>query len=169
MRFVLIDTNNLVHRMKHVVKHYDGFDEAVSMILTNVFTALRKSYEKFGARHVVACFDSYSWRSDYFPEYKALCQAEEINHTLHNLYTLRGAQVRHGLKWSKYDQQLNIDLYARRFDIEGSEWFKVDRSFYSKGGDWGRIGLRLPHNPEFDGLYRLRVKAGVLKKGVLHY
>ncbi len=71
MRFVLIDAYNLIHRMKHVVKHYEGFDEAVSMILHNVFTALRKAHEKFGANHVVACFDSYSWRSEYFPDYKA--------------------------------------------------------------------------------------------------
>ena len=38
----------------------------------------------------------------YIPQHKALLQAEEINHTLHNLYTLRGAKVRNGLKWSKY-------------------------------------------------------------------
>ncbi len=38
----------------------------------------------------------------YFPQFKAFMQAEEINHTLHNLYTLRGAQVRNGLLWSKY-------------------------------------------------------------------
>lgn len=38
----------------------------------------------------------------YFPEFKAMCQAENISHTLHNLYTLRGAQVRNGQKWSKY-------------------------------------------------------------------
>ncbi|MEN8129802.1 MAG: alkyl sulfatase dimerization domain-containing protein [Pseudomonadota bacterium] len=38
----------------------------------------------------------------YLPTHKALLQAEEISHTLHNLYTLRGAQVRNGLKWSKY-------------------------------------------------------------------
>lgn len=38
----------------------------------------------------------------YLPQFKAFCQAEEINHTLHNLYTLRGAHVRNGLKWSKY-------------------------------------------------------------------
>ena len=38
----------------------------------------------------------------YMPGRKAFCQAEEINHTFHNLYTLRGAQVRNGLKWSKY-------------------------------------------------------------------
>ncbi|MEJ2213801.1 MAG: alkyl sulfatase dimerization domain-containing protein, partial [Gammaproteobacteria bacterium] len=38
----------------------------------------------------------------YIPEHKALLQSEEINHTLHNLLTLRGAQVRNGLKWSRY-------------------------------------------------------------------
>jgi alkyl sulfatase BDS1-like metallo-beta-lactamase superfamily hydrolase len=38
----------------------------------------------------------------YMPGKKAMMQAEEINHTLHNLYTLRGAKVRDGLKWSKY-------------------------------------------------------------------
>lgn len=71
MRFVLIDCNNLAHRMRHVVKHYDTFDECVGLILQNVFTSLRKSFERFGAEHVVACFDSYSWREEYYPAYKA--------------------------------------------------------------------------------------------------
>ncbi|QKX03625.1 MBL fold metallo-hydrolase [Aquimarina sp. TRL1] len=38
----------------------------------------------------------------YFEELKAFCQSEDINHTLHNLYTLRGAKVRNGQKWSQY-------------------------------------------------------------------
>ena len=38
----------------------------------------------------------------YIPKFKALMQAEEINHTLHNLYTLRGAKVRSGDKFAKY-------------------------------------------------------------------
>lgn len=38
----------------------------------------------------------------YLPEKKTLVQAENVNHTLHNLYTLRGAQVRNGQKWSMY-------------------------------------------------------------------
>lgn len=38
----------------------------------------------------------------YIPQYKAFCQAEIINHTLHNLYTPRGAKVRDGRIWSKY-------------------------------------------------------------------
>ena len=30
----------------------------------------------------------------YIKEYRALCPAENVNHTMHNLYTLRGAKVR---------------------------------------------------------------------------
>ena len=36
----------------------------------------------------------------YMPRYKAFCAAEDATHTLHNLYTLRGAKVRDGLRWS---------------------------------------------------------------------
>ncbi|WP_108257516.1 alkyl/aryl-sulfatase [Mangrovicoccus ximenensis] len=38
----------------------------------------------------------------YIPAFKAMMQAEEINHTLHNLYTLRGAKVRSGDLFAKY-------------------------------------------------------------------
>jgi len=37
----------------------------------------------------------------YFPQFKALCAAEIANNTLHNLYTLRGAQVRDAMQWWK--------------------------------------------------------------------
>ncbi len=38
----------------------------------------------------------------YLPEHNALCGAEVVSHTMHNLYTLRGAKVRDALKWSAY-------------------------------------------------------------------
>ena len=38
----------------------------------------------------------------YFPEFRALCVAEEANATLHNLYTPRGAQVRSGRLWANW-------------------------------------------------------------------
>jgi len=71
MHFVLMDINNLVHRAKHVVTHYETFDECVGMVLTIVFNSLKKSNEQFGAQHCVACFDSYSWRKKVYPEWKA--------------------------------------------------------------------------------------------------
>tara|TARA_R110001599_G_scaffold353859_1_gene600509 strand:- start:8246 stop:10234 length:1989 start_codon:yes stop_codon:yes gene_type:complete len=38
----------------------------------------------------------------YLPGHNALCGAEVVSHTMHNLYTLRGAKVRDALKWSGY-------------------------------------------------------------------
>jgi len=46
----------------------------------------------------------------YLPAQKAYCGAEIVNHTMHNLYTLRGAKVRDSLKWSGY-----IDDAIQRF------------------------------------------------------
>ena len=45
----------------------------------------------------------------YLPEAKAFCGAEIVSHTLHNLYTLRGAKVRDALRWSGYiDEALGL-------------------------------------------------------------
>ncbi len=45
----------------------------------------------------------------YLPQHKAWCAAEIATHTLHNLYTLRGAKVRDALLWAGYlDEALRI-------------------------------------------------------------
>jgi alkyl sulfatase BDS1-like metallo-beta-lactamase superfamily hydrolase len=50
----------------------------------------------------------------YLPDMKAWCGAEIVSHTMHNLYTLRGAKVRNAAKWAGY-----IDDASRRFsDME---------------------------------------------------
>ena len=38
----------------------------------------------------------------YIPEKKALWMAENVSNVIHNIYTLRGAQVCNALAWSKY-------------------------------------------------------------------
>ena len=38
----------------------------------------------------------------YLPDKKALWMAENVTSTIHNIYTLRGAQVRDALRWSKF-------------------------------------------------------------------
>jgi alkyl sulfatase BDS1-like metallo-beta-lactamase superfamily hydrolase len=38
----------------------------------------------------------------YFPQFKTLWLAENVTGTLHNVYTLRGAEVRDAQKWSKF-------------------------------------------------------------------
>jgi len=52
----------------------------------------------------------------YFPQLRALCMAENCTHTLHNLYTLRGAQVRDASAWSHYMNE-TIERYADRTDV----------------------------------------------------
>ena len=54
----------------------------------------------------------------YFPDMKALWMAENVTATLHNIYTLRGAQVRDPLRWSKY---INESLH--RFGKEAEVMF----------------------------------------------
>jgi len=45
------------------------------------------------------------------PDFQALCGAENVSHTLHNLYTLRGAKVRDALRWSGYIDEA-LDLFG---------------------------------------------------------
>jgi alkyl sulfatase BDS1-like metallo-beta-lactamase superfamily hydrolase len=47
----------------------------------------------------------------YLPDHQAICGAENVSHTLHNLYTLRGAKVRDALRWSGYIQE-TIDRFG---------------------------------------------------------
>jgi alkyl sulfatase BDS1-like metallo-beta-lactamase superfamily hydrolase len=51
----------------------------------------------------------------YFPQFKAFWAAENVTGTVHNIYTLRGAQVRNALNWSK---QINVALYKFGQDAE---------------------------------------------------
>ncbi len=52
----------------------------------------------------------------YFPDKKALWMAENCTGTLHNLYTLRGAQVRDGNAWAKYIMEA-ITLYGGEAEV----------------------------------------------------
>jgi len=46
----------------------------------------------------------------YFPDKKALCLSEVATKLMHNVYTIRGAQVRDALQWSKYINE-TMDLF----------------------------------------------------------
>jgi alkyl sulfatase BDS1-like metallo-beta-lactamase superfamily hydrolase len=52
----------------------------------------------------------------YFPDHRALCLAENATHNLHNLLTLRGAEVRDARAWSRYIAEA-IELYAHDSDV----------------------------------------------------
>jgi alkyl sulfatase BDS1-like metallo-beta-lactamase superfamily hydrolase len=52
----------------------------------------------------------------FVPEMRALCMAENCTATQHNVYTLRGAQVRDALLWSKYIDD-SIRSFAHECDV----------------------------------------------------
>lgn len=60
----------------------------------------------------------------YLPAIKAYCGAEIVSHTLHNLYTLRGAKVRDALKWSGYIDEA-IDLFPETEVVFASHHWPV--------------------------------------------
>ncbi len=77
-----------------------------------------------------------------FPKYRALCMAENCSHNMHNLYTLRGAQVRDAKGWAHYIDEA-IELFAGRYDVvfashhwptwseaRGREFLELQRDMY---------------------------------------
>ncbi|MEU6846202.1 alkyl sulfatase dimerization domain-containing protein [Streptomyces sp. NPDC046716] len=52
----------------------------------------------------------------YLPQRRALCMAENACHTLHNLLTLRGAQVRDARMWSRYLNEA-IELHGHEAEV----------------------------------------------------
>lgn len=53
----------------------------------------------------------------WFPDKKALWMAENTTNTMHNILTLRGAQVRDALKWSSYLQE-TIEMWGDEVEVK---------------------------------------------------
>ena len=52
----------------------------------------------------------------HLPQFRALCSAEDATHTLHNLYTLRGARTRDAKAWAYYINKA-IELFGDDSDV----------------------------------------------------
>lgn len=66
--------------------------------------------------HLVPGSEAPSEMIMYFPQFKLLDMAEDITHNMHNLYTLRGAEIRDGRLWSKYIGEA-IERYGDKTDV----------------------------------------------------
>jgi alkyl sulfatase BDS1-like metallo-beta-lactamase superfamily hydrolase len=53
----------------------------------------------------------------HFPQFKAMWMAENSTNTLHNILTLRGAQVRDPLKWASFLNE-TIDRYGKNTEVK---------------------------------------------------
>jgi alkyl sulfatase BDS1-like metallo-beta-lactamase superfamily hydrolase len=52
----------------------------------------------------------------YFPQFRVLDMAENATHTMHNLYTLRGAEIRDGNAWARYLDEA-LALFGDKTDV----------------------------------------------------
>lgn len=79
----------------------------------------------------------------YFPDLRALCTAENTSHTLHNILTIRGAEVRDARAWATYLTE-TIDLWGADLEVvfashhwptwgraRGVEFLAMQRDMYS--------------------------------------
>jgi alkyl sulfatase BDS1-like metallo-beta-lactamase superfamily hydrolase len=65
--------------------------------------------------HLVPGSEAPSEMIMYFPQFRLLNMAEDANHTMHNLYTIRGAEIRDGRLWSRYIGEA-IERYGDKTD-----------------------------------------------------
>jgi alkyl sulfatase BDS1-like metallo-beta-lactamase superfamily hydrolase len=66
--------------------------------------------------HLVPGSEAPAEMTLYFPQFKVLNMAEDTNHTMHNLYALRGAEVRDAKLWSQYISEA-LDRYGDRTEV----------------------------------------------------
>ena len=66
--------------------------------------------------HLVPGSEAPSEMIMYFPQFKLLNMAEDATHNMHNLYTLRGAEIRDGRLWSRYISDA-IERYGDKTDV----------------------------------------------------
>jgi len=52
----------------------------------------------------------------YFPQFRVLDMAEDVTHNMHNLYTIRGSEVRDGNLWSRYISEA-METFGDKSDV----------------------------------------------------
>ena len=67
--YLLFDSANTFFRARHVVRGED-VETKLGLALHICMNTVKKCWERFGADHVVFCFEGRSWRKDHYPAYK---------------------------------------------------------------------------------------------------
>jgi alkyl sulfatase BDS1-like metallo-beta-lactamase superfamily hydrolase len=122
----------------------------------------------------------------YLPEFRAMWMAENSTNTMHNILTLRGAQVRDALKWANYLNK-TIELFGDKTDVKFQahhwpqwgtakiiDYWKKQRDMYkymhdqtvnlmNKGYTGTEIGDMIKLPPELDKFWPNRGYYGTLK------
>lgn len=122
----------------------------------------------------------------WFPQFKAMWMAENTTNTMHNLLTLRGAEVRNPLKWAyyinetieKYGPQIEVKFQAHHWPQWGNarilDYLKKQRDLYkythdqsvnlmNKGYTGDEIAEMINLPPELDQFWPDRGYYGTLR------
>jgi alkyl sulfatase BDS1-like metallo-beta-lactamase superfamily hydrolase len=122
----------------------------------------------------------------FFPQFRAMWMAENSTNTMHNILTLRGAQVRDALRWARYLNE-TIDLYGKDIDVKFQshhwpqwgnakiiDYFKKQRDLYkythdqsvnllNKGFIGSEIAEQIKLPPELENFWPNRGYYGTLR------
>lgn len=67
---IIIDFNNLFHRMKHQTIKGASDDERIGMVMHQMLVGMRSAWKKFDADRCILALEGKSWRKHIYPEYK---------------------------------------------------------------------------------------------------
>lgn len=67
---ILIDFNNLFHRMKHQTIKGASDDERIGMVMHQILVGMRSAWKKFDADRCILALEGKSWRKHVYPDYK---------------------------------------------------------------------------------------------------
>ncbi len=125
----------------------------------------------------------------YLPRWRALCTAENASHVLHNILTIRGAQVRDAHAWAGYLSEA-IDLFGGQLEVlfashhwptwgreRGGEFLALQRDLYAylhdqtvrlmnQGMTGTEIAEVLPLPPALEGAWHARGYYGSVSHNV---
>lgn len=70
MTYILVDTQNMFFRARHVAGRASSLDEKIGLAFHIMFNSVKKAHQMFNAGHVVFCMEGRSWRKDVYEPYK---------------------------------------------------------------------------------------------------
>ena len=70
MTYILVDTQNMFFRARHVSQRASSLDEKIGLAFHIMFNSIKKAHNMFNGGHVVFCLEGRSWRKDVYEPYK---------------------------------------------------------------------------------------------------
>jgi hypothetical protein len=68
--YLLVDTQNMFFRARHVAQRGTSLDEKIGLAFHIMFNSVKKANNMFSGDHVVFCLEGRSWRKDVYEPYK---------------------------------------------------------------------------------------------------